>query len=873
MADEKKSVIIDLKFDVSEFKKNGAEAASTVKKLKDEQKLLTKSGQETSIKFQENAAEIKRLNAVVAENQKAVNNLTTANKANAGSNEQLKAQLSVMTLEYNKLSEAERVNSTRGKELFTQINQTTEKLKSNEKAVGDNRREVGNYEGALKSAAGGLQQFGGAAGGAASSVTSLGTKLMALLANPIVAIVAAIVGAFMALKKAFMSNEEGQDKLAKVTQVVSTIFGKLFDLIRPLANFLFDTLGKAFEYIGKEVDKVAKGIETSLRFLGFEDAANGVANYTSELKGAAKAAAAIAEARDKADEKERTAIVANAKANAEIAEARRISQDKENVSRADREAAIKRAVKLEDEVAGRSEEIAKLRFQALKAEQVQSSSTEEAKKELAEAEAKLFNIQQERSEGQKTLLRDLNKLSREENAEAKERQKEQQERLKQEIENNKKAIDLFILQQGTKAKSFEEELKLAEDVSAKKLAILETERKKKLITEQDYQIQSLQLIQELEVKKAQLLIDAASRELKLFIENNQSKLDNNQFLSDALYQQEIDRLNAVAEAQRSFEQKRLENGLITQQEYNDNINAINAENQSNNEALAADKKAADDEKKAIDLANQTELDFQRNENAFALQNEQLERAYQTELKAAEKTGADKALIEKRFTDYRKQLDLQQAQTTIGVAADTFGALASLAGDNAAAAKAFASFQAVMNATNSIISVLAATSTIPEPFGSVAKGIQAAAIGVTAFKNVQKINSTPVPKAAKGGVFGGQPHSNGGTRGYFEDGTQIEVERGELFAVVNKRNTSMLNYLSDLNSFGGNGKSFFASGGTKTFANGGIGFGNVSTSIDQSQSGIEQFMAAIENLPTPVVAVQDINEVQYSTNQVQVRANL
>lgn len=827
MADEiKKSVIIDLKFDVSDFTQSAMKLNKEISDLDKKQKELKKSSLEGSVEYQKNSEVLKTNRRELAETNKVIENLTIANKANTGSNEQLKAQLSILTLEYNKLSEAERNNSARGKELFGQINQTTTTLKENEKAVGNNTRNVGNYEGALKNAGSGLQQFGGAAGQAANGVSALGTKLLTLLANPIVLIVAGIVGAFMALKKAFMSSEEGQDKLAKVTQIFSTVLSKLFDIIKPLANFLFDVVVKVFNDVAKAASLAIDIVEKGLRVLGFEDAAKGVANYTAELKGAAKAGAAIAEARDKADEKERVAIVANAKANAEIAEARRIAQDKENFSRSEREAAIKRAVKLEDEVAGRQEAIAQLRFKALKVEQTQASATEEAKKELAEAEAKLFNIQQERSEGQKTLLRDLNKLAREENAEAKERQKEQQAALEKKKADEKKA---------------------------------EADRLKDLA---DYY-----------AKEADLAIQAAEFELNNIIRNNQMKIDNNQFLSDELYKQEISRLNLIAEAQRNAEIVKFEQGKISLAELNEALNQINFENDLTKAELNVAKKEAEKEQQAIDLANQYEIDLQNNENAFALQNQELERSYQAEITAAEKTGANKKLIEEKYKKYKDNLDLQQSQTSLQVAGDTFGALASLMSDNADAAKAFASFQAVMNATNSIISVLAATSTIPEPFGSVAKGIQAAAIGVTAFKNVQKINSTPVPKAEKGMILGGKSHRNGGVQ-ISADGVPIlEAEKGELLAIVNQRNTSMLNYLSDLNSFGGNGNSFFARGGTKTFANGGIGFGNVSTSVEQSQNSIEQFMAAIQNLPTPVVAVQDINEVQYSTNQVQVRANL
>jgi len=145
MADEKKSVIIDLKFNVSEFSQNAAKLNKEIADLNKQQSALKKANQEGSIEFQRNDEILKANRIELTENNKVIQNLTIANKANEGSNQQLKAQLSLLTLEYNKLSKSERETGERGKELNALINQTTTDLKANEKGIGDNRREVGNY--------------------------------------------------------------------------------------------------------------------------------------------------------------------------------------------------------------------------------------------------------------------------------------------------------------------------------------------------------------------------------------------------------------------------------------------------------------------------------------------------------------------------------------------------------------------------------------------------------------------------------------------------------------------------------------------------------------------------------------------------------
>lgn len=67
---------------------------------------------------------------------------------------------------------------------------------------------------------------------------------------------------------------------------------------------------------------------------------------------------------------------------------------------------------------------------------------------------------------------------------------------------------------------------------------------------------------------------------------------------------------------------------------------------------------------------------------------------------------------------------------------------------------------------------------------------------------------------RSGVFGGRPHSRGGTRGVFDDGTRVEVEEDEMFIILNKRATRQINQLSEHNYLNGGRK--FESGGTLDF---------------------------------------------------------
>ena len=858
----KETIIIELDFDTSDFTKDAAKLNKEISDLNKQQRELKKSGDEGSIQFQKNSEALRANKKELAETNKTISNLTSANKTAAGSNEQLKAQLSLLTAEYNKLSKEERESGTRGKELNAQINQTTASLKTNEEGVGDNRRSVGDYGKALAGT-----PFGSFIGG----IKAMGA---AFIANPIGIIILAIIGALKLLKTAFETTEDGQNKSAKGFAVLSTIADKFFDLIEPLANFIADYVTKAFNDLGNAVNLAAQGIEKALDFLGFKGAADGLREYNAEVTRAIVGTQQVADARAQADKDDRKLLVDRARLEGDISQLKLKSRQEEEFTAEERKSALIEAQGLEDDLLKREQAVAKVRFEAKVQENTFAKTNKENLQEEAELEAALLNITTKRNDAARSTQRELNRVNKEVEANNAKAAADAKRRVAEGIKQTQEELKLFITSQGIRAKSLEDELKLAQQVRDKELAILQKQLDAKLITQTQFENQSLQIQQDFLLLQTEATISNAQRELDILTENNQRKIDANQFLNDELFIQEQERLAKQLEADLEFQALRLEQGVINQQEFNDAINGVNAENAQANADLELEKKEADAEAKIIDLENQREIDILNREDEFELAREDLERNKEQELLLAETTGADKALIEAKFAKFSEDLDKKQRKAQVGEALAAFDAIAGLAAGNAEAAKAIAIAQAVINGFQGVTAVLAAVSTIPEPFGSIVKGVTAAAVGATALVNVNKIRSTPVPKkkAAKGGIFGGEPHSRGGTKGYFSDGTQIEVERGELFAVVNKNSTGMINHLSNINEMGGGVP--FGKGGTKTFLqDGGIGLNSVSGSIQSDIESQLQTIEAIQSLPAPVVIVQDINEVQGQTVAVEQRAIL
>jgi hypothetical protein len=135
-------------------------------------------------------------------------------------------------------------------------------------------------------------------------------------------------------------------------------------------------------------------------------------------------------------------------------------------------------------------------------------------------------------------------------------------------------------------------------------------------------------------------------------------------------------------------------------------------------------------------------------------------------------------------------------------------------------------------------------------------VQTAIAAGRTIASVAKISATKFAFGglAKMGIFGGQPHSTGGTKGYFEDGTQIEVEKDEAFAIVNKKNTPLLHALSAVNAFNGNGRPFFADGGIMGINTKPIGFNAISTPPSVISLNLDMVVEKLDKL-TQVVASQ------------------
>lgn len=358
-------------------------------------------------------------------------------------------------------------------------------------------------------------------------------------------------------------------------------------------------------------------------------------------------------------------------------------------------------------------------------------------------------------------------------------------------------------------------------------------------------------------------------ELQLRIrESNIGIVDKRKALEDQ------DRLNqAILEKERY----RLQQGLITQQEF-DNIRL--EQRVAFQEQVAELEKAEEDKKKeaaAIDLENKRAIEEENITSDFEREALRLEQQYQLEVAAAEKVGADVTLIEDKYAQIREKREKELVNSKLQMTADIAGQISNIMGQESQAGKAFAIAQATIN---TYLAATKAMSSVPFPLNiaaaalTVASGIKQVASIAKVKEDVPKVN-TNVRKYAKGGQIYGLSHAQGGVTFTGSNGQQFEAEGGENMYILNKRASHAINALSALNqqyggrSFGNSNAYRYAQGGgfdvisTQSYTN--LNRSMSKQTVDLSDKTVAAialaFVEGVENAPNPIVSVQDITDVQ------------
>ena len=424
--------------------------------------------------------------------------------------------------------------------LNKEVDTTKEKFKDTKKASDDVKTSVDNATGGM------VSKFQGLTSTLGNVIKSFGLLKTAIIGTGIGALVISI----LAIKQAFTSSEEGQNRWAKIMQYVGTIVGNVTDILTEMGNKLiwifthpveaiknfsnlikqnivnrFNGLLELIPNLGKAITKLFSGDFKGAAKVAVDATAKvalGIDGITNKLNESAKAmqnfikeqerelaiSEKIANKRAKADRIERDLLVERAKADRDIADLRDKAVQKDIFSVEQRIAFLTKAQRIENAIAKKEIETAKLRRDAKIEENKLSNSNKEALKEEQELRARVIELETKSIQANKALNKTLYTARQEAIADAK-MLSDEKVKIKKEERAELDAIDTLpskkiqqVIDDGTK--ELELRGKINEMILEQTLSPIELEKKaveEKYLSLQSQAQKNKEVLAEIEIAK------------------------------------------------------------------------------------------------------------------------------------------------------------------------------------------------------------------------------------------------------------------------------------------------------------------------------------------------------------------------------------
>ena len=698
---------------------------------------------------------------------------------------------------------------------------------------------------------------------AATTKTSLAMKVLrgALISTGIGAIIV-LLGSLIAY---FTSTQEGVDKVARAITPLKVVFQTLWGVIQNFGKALvevFTSPQKAIEGlmglletlwnqvsnrvtgvwdIIKGVGDIVTGdVEKGLKKVGnatlqvitgvdnvVEKVGNSVNSMKDTINEALERGAKIEKinqqlAASEADFIEQTAILKQ-----QFKEQNKIAEDTTKTFQ-EREEAARKSIEIQRSINtlarernGLEQELLNLKFASNDTSDADRAELAKKKAELAEQTAAMLEAETTQNNKVNTIHKAMLDEQKKQREEA---NKRYMEMLKERLAAEKRAIDVYVEGNSAVAKSLEERLQIEEKGMNDRLAVLEEERKKGLVSRREYEEQKRKLEQDFSKTKVDLSVNAVQQELAMYEQMNQSKISNEGRLTAEIVTQEQQRQAAIyqmkVEALEKEKQLKEEaNQWDYEQQQAHEMALLQLKQEYDNQGLELGKQLKqqqrEDEKERLSLEFQDRILTLQEEGAtqWDIEAEQMAQKHQKERSDLDQLLADKKISQERYNEQLSLMNRQHSQEDItlkkkteemkmNLMAGALGQVKQLLGENTAAAKALAVAEATIN---TFIGVSKAIS-----LGWPAGAIMAATTFATGMANVNKILSTTV-KYADGGPVSGRSHADGGVPFSVAGVGGYEMEGGEY--VVNKKATArffpILELINNSTRHGGRNPFYFA----------------------------------------------------------------
>lgn len=415
----------------------------------------------------------------------------------------------------------------------------------------------------------------GPVGSAVSSIQNLTKASLRFIATPLGAVLAAISAALAMVTSWFRRTEEGQDALRVGSSYFTQTLQSLLDVADNVGEMLYNAFTKPKEAVnslwqslknkllgdmkrvadmGRGIIKIFSGdikegagiVSAAWAGIGISGAVmNGVTTFTKNLTDNAKKRVELSKRQNALDKEERQQLIDKARTQAKIEQLREKAYDM-SVSESERSKAINEAAKLTNKLYDKEIAMAKERAAIIKETNQLSHSNKADKQQEAEAEAKIYELQSQRSSAQRALLRQSNRFA---TSGANAAKKAQQQSVK-DAEAEEKILELKLQQQQEAARrekelrmsTIEAEIQSMAEGTDKTLAQLELDRDRELAAIEDY----YEDLRQKRIDEAKQLWDAdPGNKGKNFFDSSQYKQASSSELSLDEAENKMARINAA----------------------------------------------------------------------------------------------------------------------------------------------------------------------------------------------------------------------------------------------------------------------------------------------------------------------------------------
>lgn len=336
--------------------------------------------------------------------EQVMNGIANAASGAGNSYNALVARMSTLRKEWRSTDDIARRN-----ELGKQIKDINKQLKDLDASTGSFKRNVGDYEGALKRTAEGFQVTAGSASAAIGPVKGVANGFKALFKTPLGAVLGLIAAALYKVVNGLKSSEENANRAA----LAMSGFAGAGDLLKGVMQ----TLGNAIGWVAEKLNDL-------------------LLKVFPKLQEAANLRASIAEKEISLAKEVRKATVENAKDELAASRLRNEAADSENKSIEERRKALKDAIALQERISDREVKIAEKEFEIAKERAKTSQNSKEENDALAQAEAKVYQAKERRYTTTYRLQRQLIALDKEEAAAEQQKLREKQAAEQKAIQTN-----------------------------------------------------------------------------------------------------------------------------------------------------------------------------------------------------------------------------------------------------------------------------------------------------------------------------------------------------------------------------------------------------------------------------------------------------